>query len=220
MEVSNTVAIAGIIVSLTMFCLLLRRAASVQKLSQANDDDLFSPKTPIATAAPPSMKTILPRLNRSFGRNNPRLERVCQASMGRSDIKLLAISHDRGCQERLKDLAEFYGWDLFLCANCEGAESVLRTESVPIVLCDCDTLDISWRDAFQIVLSSDPSRCVVLCSKADNDRLWQEVIRCGGYDVVRKPLREEQVVRTVQFAWSFWKTVHFRSIPKQNTSTV
>jgi hypothetical protein len=201
MEVSNTAAIAGIIVSLTIFFLLLRRAVSLQVPSQGNNDNLFSPKTPITKAA-------------------PRVGRVSHTSMGRSDIKLVAISHDRGYQERLKEMAEFYGWELFLCSNCRGAESILRTESVPIVLCDRDTLGVCWRDAFQIFLSADRSRCVVLCSNTDDDYLWQEVIRCGGYDVVHKPLREEQVVRTVKFAWSFWKALHFSSIPKRNISTI
>jgi hypothetical protein len=45
MEVSNTVAITGIIVSLTIFFLLLRRAVSLQELSQANDDELFAQHT-------------------------------------------------------------------------------------------------------------------------------------------------------------------------------
>jgi hypothetical protein len=188
MEVSNTVAITGIIVSLTIFFLLLRRAVSLQELDQAKDDDLFSPNTPTTEAA-------------------PRLGSVDHTSIGRSDIKLVAISHDRRCQERLNEMAESYGWELFLCSNCKGAESVLRTESVPIVLCDRDTLGIYWRDALRIFLGSDRSRCVVLFSNADDDYLWQEVIRCGGYDVVHKPLREEQVVRTVKFAWSFWKAL-------------
>jgi hypothetical protein len=193
MEVPNTVAITGIIVSLTIFFLLLRRAASLQELGQANDDDCFSPNTPVTKAA-------------------PRLGSVGHTSIGRSDIKLVAISHDRGCQERLNEMAEFYGWELFLCSNCKVAESVLRTESVPIVLCDRDTLGIYWRDAFRIFLRSDRSRCVVLFSNADDDYLWQDVIRCGGYDVVHKPLQEEQVVRTVKFAWSFWKTLHISAV--------
>jgi hypothetical protein len=201
MEVSNTVAITGIIVSLTIFLLLLLRAVSLQELSQAKDADLFPPKTPITKPAPP-------------------LEPVGHTSMSRSDIKLVAISHDRGCQKRLNEMAEFYGWELFLCSSCKRAESVLKTENVPIVLCDRDTLGIYWRDALQTFLGSDRLRCVVLCSNADDDYLWREVIRCGGYDVVHKPLREEQLVRTVEFAWSFWKTLHFSSIPKRNISAV
>jgi PleD family two-component response regulator len=213
MEVSNTVAIVGIIFSLAIFCLVLRHAVLGQRLKQLSDNTLTSPKTQIITAAPPSMESVPPRLNRSPSRNEPGLERSSQASMGRSDIKLLAISNDRGSRERLRELAKYYGWDLFLCSNCERAESIFRIESVPIVLCDCDTLNINWRDAFRIIRRSDPSRCVILCSKADDDYLWHEVVRRGGYDIIGRPLREEQVVRTVKFAWAFWKTVHCSSIP-------
>jgi DNA-binding NtrC family response regulator len=121
---------------------------------------------------------------------------------------VLAISQDRGCQERLKNLAEFYGWDLFLCATCKNSAALTNFASIPIVLCDSDRLDMNWRDAFQLFLKSDPSRCVLLCSPSGDDRLWQEVIRFGGYDLVPKPISEEQIVRTIQFAWAFWKTVH------------
>jgi hypothetical protein len=202
MEIPNAVAIAGIIVSLAIFCLLLCRAASGQRRSRADYGNLFPP--------PP---------NRSFGQSCPRLEGVWSASTDPSDIKLIAISHDPECRAQLKEMAEFYCWNLFLCTNCWDAESVLATERIPIVICDRDTLDISWRDAFRIFLASDRSRCVVLCSKADDDCFWQEVIRCGGYDVVPKPLREEKVVQTVNFAWSFWRTVHCRSTVNRNIST-
>jgi FixJ family two-component response regulator len=53
--------------------------------------------------------------------------------------------------------------------------SILDRESIPIVLFDSDSQDIDWR----------------------------EVIQRGRYDLIQKPIREEQIVRTVQFAWLF-----------------
>jgi DNA-binding NarL/FixJ family response regulator len=119
-------------------------------------------------------------------------------------IRILAISRDRMFQERLKSLAEFYGWGLVISTTARIPE----TGSIPIVVCDDETLDLNWHEAFDLFLTEDRSRCIVLCSKSDDDRLWQDVIRCGGYDVVCKPIREEQIVRTIQFAWTFWKTTH------------
>ena len=196
MEISNNVAIAGIIFSLAIFGLLLLQAVLAQRLNQLGDEGETSPEKSIITAAPPPTKTNRPGLNKS---------------VNRSEIKLLAISKDRGSQEQLKDLAELYGWDLFLCGNCQRAESILKIESFPIVLCDSEALDISWREVFQMIRRSDPSRCLILCSRTDDDCLWHEVVRRGGYDVIDKPLREEQVVRTVKFAWAFWKTMRCRS---------
>jgi len=139
---------------------------------------------------------------------SPAFERVCSGS--NTGPALLVISQDRGCQERMKNLAEFYGWDLLLCPTCKSAAALPESASIPIVVCDTDRLDMNWRDAFQLFLNADRSRCVVLCTQSDDNRLWQEVIRFGGYDLIRKPIHEEQIVRTIQFAWAFWKTVHVR----------
>jgi DNA-binding NtrC family response regulator len=152
-------------------------------------------------------------MTRKQARGGGRVERVRGNSNSAASIRLIAISQDRGCRERLKDLAEFYGWDLFLCSNCESAAAMPGLASIPVVLCDRDQLDMSWRDAFRVLLAPDRSRCMILCSQSDDDLLWQEVIRLGGYDIVRKPLCEEQIVRTIEFAWVFCKTVHAGTLP-------
>jgi FixJ family two-component response regulator len=57
------------------------------------------------------------------------------------------------------------------------------------------------------ILASAPQRpSVILTSRVVDDYLWQEVIRYGGYDVLSKPLREEDVVRSVRLAWSYWNS--------------
>jgi hypothetical protein len=198
-EVSDTQAIVGILISLMIFCLLLWHAVLVQKLAPSGSSTLES------------IDGLFARLFRLPRRPGEEVERIVGFSSSNSAIRVLGITRDRGCQERLRGLAEFYGWDFFLCSNCESAAVVFATENVPIVLCDRDTLDINWREAFEVVVGADRSRCVILCSKADDNTLWQEVVRCGGYDVVRKPIREEQLVRTIQFAWNFWNALHPRS---------
>jgi hypothetical protein len=36
--------------------------------------------------------------------------------------------------------------------------------------------------------------------------LWNEVVSKGGFDVLSKPLREDDVVRAVRLAWSYWNS--------------
>jgi FixJ family two-component response regulator len=36
--------------------------------------------------------------------------------------------------------------------------------------------------------------------------LWNEVVRTGGFDVLSKPLREDDVVRAVRLAFSYWNS--------------
>jgi len=46
----------------------------------------------------------------------------------------------------------------------------------------------------------------MLISRVADDNLWNEVVCNGGYDVLRKPLRQPDVLRAVKFAWSYWNS--------------
>ena len=43
----------------------------------------------------------------------------------------------------------------------------------------------------------------MLISPVADDYLWNEVLSNGGYDVLAKPLRQQDVLRAVKFAWSY-----------------
>ena len=64
---------------------------------------------------------------------------------------------------------------------------------------------IDWRDALQLLASSRPDCSIILTSSVNDEYLWDEVIHKGGYDVLAKPLQEDQTVRAVNLAWSYSK---------------
>lgn len=76
----------------------------------------------------------------------------------------------------------------------------------PIILCDRDLPGTEWRDVVGMMASSNHGACAVLVSRVVDDYLWKEVIRKGGYDVLSKPLKEDEIVRSVRLAWSYWKS--------------
>jgi hypothetical protein len=201
MEISNAQAMVGILISLTIFCFTVRHAILTNRAAAAGNGI-------------PARRIALNSLRRAFSPPATHVERICRSSGGASEIRVLAITQDRSCRERLKSLADFYGWDLLLSNSCSGAASLPEAQAYPVVVCDNDSQELHWRDAFEVLLASRRSRCIILCSKKDSDHLWQEVIRGGGYDVVEKPLREEQIVRTIQFAWTYWKTTGIRPLIK------
>ena len=51
----------------------------------------------------------------------------------------------------------------------------------------------------------------MLVSKVIDDYLWSELVTYGGYEVVRKPLREDEVSRAVRMAWSYWSSAAKRA---------
>ena len=46
----------------------------------------------------------------------------------------------------------------------------------------------------------------MLVSKLIDDNLWNDLVSSGGYEVLRKPLRDDEVSRAVRMAWSYWSS--------------
>jgi len=51
-----------------------------------------------------------------------------------------------------------------------------------------------------------------LVSKVADEYLWNEIVRRGGYDILSKPLQEDEVVRAIKLARSYWSST---SLPKR-----
>lgn len=74
----------------------------------------------------------------------------------------------------------------------------------PIIIWDRDLTSGDWRNIVHALASLPQKPCVLLLSRVVDDYLWNEVVRVGGYDVLSKPLKEVEVLRTVRLAWSYW----------------
>jgi DNA-binding response OmpR family regulator len=114
----------------------------------------------------------------------------------RSDARdVLAITASEPDRIRLQRILEDAGWRVFCAKDLKELD---RAPSTAIVLYDRDLPGIDWRDAIRRLAAR--HACIILASFVVDDYLWEEVIRCGGYDVLAKPFREEEVTHTVRFA--------------------
>ena len=66
------------------------------------------------------------------------------------------------------------------------AWDVLNRLNSPLILYDRDWPDAEWRTTVQTFAASPHRSCVILASRVADDYLWQELIRCGGYDLGRQ----------------------------------
>jgi CheY-like chemotaxis protein len=97
-------------------------------------------------------------------------------------------------------------WNLLFVDTCEEARIALHKLKAPVVLCDRDLPGKGWRGTVEDLASSPHHVCIILVSEVVDTYLWNEVVRTGGFDVLSKPLREEDVVRAVRLAWSYWNS--------------
>ena len=96
--------------------------------------------------------------------------------------------------------------DVRFAESCEEACSVAKQLTAPVILLDRDWPETEWRAAVARLTASPHHACVILVSRVSDAYLWQELIRRGGYDVLPKPLRADNVERTVKLALSYWNS--------------
>jgi FixJ family two-component response regulator len=118
-------------------------------------------------------------------------------------IGLVASNEDR---RLLAGICSRNGWQLLFAETCEEARAALDKLKAPVILCDRDIPGKGWRETVEGLASSPHRACIILVSGVVDTYLWNEVVRTGGYDVLSKPLREDDVVRAVRLAWSYWNS--------------
>jgi DNA-binding NtrC family response regulator len=123
----------------------------------------------------------------------------------RERIPVLAITPDERDKTSLSTFSVRGQWDLVWTRSCEEALELLKKLRVTVIICDRDLPGVDWRDALQKLAATRPDCPIVLTSSVNDEYLWDEVIHKGGYDVLSKPLQEEQTVRAVNLAWSYSK---------------
>ena len=119
-------------------------------------------------------------------------------------LHILAITlsgSDRAAIERVTNRSN---WFLSCCGTREEAIELLATLSYPIVVYDRELDDIDWREAVRKLAKAAPSACILLASPVADEYLWQEVVLHGGYDVLKKPLKEEAVAHAIDQALLYW----------------
>ena len=95
-------------------------------------------------------------------------------------------------------------WEVSFARTCPEAVAVMERIQAQILLLDRDLAGEDWKETMTAFASSSGRTCIMLISRAVDAYLWNEVVRNGGYEVLTKPLQEEDVSRVVTLAWSYW----------------
>ena len=117
-----------------------------------------------------------------------------------SRSRLMAVLPTREDRTALERIIGPCMWELQWTCTCREAIDAFRRTSPPIVICDRDLPDGDWRQLWDI-LARDPSPPMfIVTSRLADDALWAEVLNVGGYDLLLKPFRAEEVIRMVHVA--------------------
>jgi AmiR/NasT family two-component response regulator len=98
-------------------------------------------------------------------------------------------------------------WEMVFANGCDEARVLSDRIKPQIILFDRDAAGADWRQEVSVLATASGGACVLLISTVADDNLWNEVVLNGGYDVLRKPLREADLLRAVKLAWSYWNGI-------------
>ena len=96
-------------------------------------------------------------------------------------------------------------WNLATAQNWDEAAPLLASSQFAVIVYDRDLPNRDWRQTVRDLTSFSP--CILLASKGVDSSLWQEVVQCGGHDVLAKPLEEQGVLKTIDQALRYTSAV-------------
>ena len=123
--------------------------------------------------------------------------------MKRNRVRIVAVSGLEK-QRLIDNVFRQSNWELVPAGSLEEALHAMRRDQTPVVLCDTELPDGSWRDlAAAVAVWTHPPRLLVM-AEAPGDQLWAEVLQAG-YDLLLKPLNPQEVFPVLGFAWRSWQ---------------
>lgn len=99
-------------------------------------------------------------------------------------------------------------WTLASSTDLKSAWRLLRTQRFPLVLCECDLRQGTWRELLDLLKLLPEPPFLIVTSRAADERLWAEALNLGAYDVLAKPFDRTEVSRIVSLAWMHWSEQH------------
>jgi len=121
-------------------------------------------------------------------------------------ICVLMITSRPEDDAELKELLHDSQWELETLPRIEDAATALKAAAVPLVLFDGNTADAEWREKMKALIQSRRNACVILLTNVSDQYLWEEVVWHGGFDLLTRPFRREQVLSTLLFAYLHCRT--------------
>ena len=120
-------------------------------------------------------------------------------------VTVLAVSGSQEDHNWLGEIIRHSNWKLLSARSCREACEILKSDCVPVVVCESSLPDGNWRSLLDRLAQSAGHPLLIVTSRQADDHLWAEVLNLGGYDVLPKPFDSSEVVRVIGSAWLHWR---------------
>ena len=124
---------------------------------------------------------------------------------GKERASLLVVSAFREDPAQLRRMLDQSVWNLRPAGTFQEALTLLRENSVAVVICERDLPDGSWRDVMSALAPVEHAPHLIVTSRLADVSLWAEVLNLGGFDVISKPFYEKEVTWVMDSARGHWQ---------------
>ncbi len=105
------------------------------------------------------------------------------------------------CIDDLRRILGHSRWTVLRARDLAEAGPELKRAGALVVVCEAALPDGTWKDVLDHASRRvTPPPVVVAAGNAD-ERLWMDVLNGGGYNVLGRPFREQEVFRILSLAW-------------------
>lgn len=91
-------------------------------------------------------------------------------------------------------------------SSLSGLRKLDATRHLVAVLFDARNLGLSWTDALKFVMDAAPAALPIVCAGFSETIRWPELADAGAYHLLRLPMDEGEVRRSLGFIWAAKRT--------------
>ena len=113
---------------------------------------------------------------------------------------VLAITSDDRLFYLILSASIDLSWKITRARTIERAFELCSSQPAPVIIYDECLPDVDWRDALPVVTGFPEHPAVLLAVSEVNEEIWHGVLKCRGYDAVRRSAGSEEWRRELRFA--------------------
>ncbi|HWB86006.1 MAG TPA: response regulator [Bryobacteraceae bacterium] len=118
-----------------------------------------------------------------------------------SRARILSVSPSQKDHTDLRHILSERYWHVVAADKLEDVIRKVSHFRPHIVLCERDLSETTWQDVLTNVIRMPDPPPLIVTSRLADECLWAEVLNLGGYDVLVKPFRNDEVRRVLEFAF-------------------
>ncbi len=113
---------------------------------------------------------------------------------------LMLVLADQQERRALEAIVAPCRWTIYRATSCEEAIRFARYTRPRVLVCDAELPDGGWRRIWKALSIGPRPPLLIVASRSADEQLWSQVLNEGGYDVLLKPFRSEEVVWAIHCA--------------------